>query len=155
MVGIANSIDLTERAVPELKLRGCTPQLMCFAAYSKTQVLAILRACQERLPARWVQKARGAVRPSPVGAVVVLWASFGCLHSMTQVLAILCACQECLPARLGAGSMVLHRIPTPLRCAPDGGWIPACMPRDFDVSTVARHTIVLDNLHVLPAPAKQ
>ncbi|KAI8468241.1 MAG: hypothetical protein J3K34DRAFT_478706 [Monoraphidium minutum] len=52
VIGIANSIDLTERALPALKLRGCTPGLLAFPAYSTAQVVGILGACLEQLPER-------------------------------------------------------------------------------------------------------
>lgn len=52
VIGIANSIDLTERALPALKLRGCTPALVPFPAYSTAQVAGILGACLEQLPER-------------------------------------------------------------------------------------------------------
>ncbi len=38
VVGIANAIDLTERALPALKLRGCRPTLLTFPAYSAAEV---------------------------------------------------------------------------------------------------------------------
>jgi cell division control protein 6 len=49
VIGIANSIDLTERALPALKLRGCTPSLLAFPAYSTAQVSGILKACLEQV----------------------------------------------------------------------------------------------------------
>jgi Cdc6-like AAA superfamily ATPase len=52
LVGIANSIDLTERTLPELKLRMASPQLLCFPAYSTKQLGCILAACMEALPAK-------------------------------------------------------------------------------------------------------
>ena len=52
VIGIANSIDLTERALPALKLRGCTPALLAFPAYSTAQVTAILNTCLEQLDER-------------------------------------------------------------------------------------------------------
>jgi len=50
VVGIANSIDLTERALPALKLRGCTPTLIAFPAYTTAQVVSIIKACLEQVP---------------------------------------------------------------------------------------------------------
>lgn len=50
LVGIANSIDLTDRALPALTLRGCTPTLVCFPAYTTSQLSTILKATLERLP---------------------------------------------------------------------------------------------------------
>jgi Cdc6-like AAA superfamily ATPase len=52
LIGIANSIDLTERTLPELKLRMASPQLLCFPAYSTQQLGCILAACMEALPAK-------------------------------------------------------------------------------------------------------
>jgi Cdc6-like AAA superfamily ATPase len=52
LIGIANSIDLTERTLPELKLRMASPQLLCFPAYSTKQLGCILAACMEALPAK-------------------------------------------------------------------------------------------------------
>jgi Cdc6-like AAA superfamily ATPase len=52
LIGIANSIDLTERTLPELKLRMASPQLLCFPAYSTKQLGSILAACMEALPAK-------------------------------------------------------------------------------------------------------
>lgn len=49
VIGIANSIDLTERALPALKLRGCTPALVPFPAYTTAQVVRIIKACLEQL----------------------------------------------------------------------------------------------------------
>ncbi|GBF91534.1 hypothetical protein Rsub_04274 [Raphidocelis subcapitata] len=56
VVGIANSIDLTERALPALKLRGCTPTLVAFPAYSTAQVVGIITTCLEQLPERLIDK---------------------------------------------------------------------------------------------------
>jgi Cdc6-like AAA superfamily ATPase len=52
VIGIANSIDLTERALPELKLLGCTPELICFPAYTTKQISTILHKSLEALPTR-------------------------------------------------------------------------------------------------------
>lgn len=54
VIGIANSIDLTERALPALKLRGCTPRLLAFPAYTTAQVVRILKASLEDVPDRCV-----------------------------------------------------------------------------------------------------
>ena len=59
VIGIANSIDLTERALPELKLLGCTPELVCFPAYTTKQISSILHKSLESLPARQVQHELG------------------------------------------------------------------------------------------------
>ena len=50
LVAIANSLDLTERMLPALKCRGVTPELVCFPAYSKTQVQSILSTTLGQLP---------------------------------------------------------------------------------------------------------
>lgn len=52
LIGIANSIDLTERTLPELKLKLVSPELICFPAYSTKQLAAILAACMEALPCK-------------------------------------------------------------------------------------------------------
>lgn len=52
VIGIANSIDLTERALPQLKLLGCTPELLCFTAYTTKQITAILEEALSSLPCR-------------------------------------------------------------------------------------------------------
>lgn len=57
VIGIANSIDLTERALPQLRHRGATPTLVCFPAYSTNQVTAILKQRLAQLPC----KVRGSV----------------------------------------------------------------------------------------------
>ncbi|KAF6252575.1 hypothetical protein COO60DRAFT_1672110 [Scenedesmus sp. NREL 46B-D3] len=57
LIGIANSIDLTERALPELKLRMASPQLLCFPAYSTKQLGCILAACMEAIPAKLFEPA--------------------------------------------------------------------------------------------------
>ncbi|WIA15310.1 hypothetical protein OEZ85_001977 [Tetradesmus obliquus] len=57
LIGIANSIDLTERALPELKLRMASPQLLCFPAYSTQQLGCILAACMEALPTKLFEPA--------------------------------------------------------------------------------------------------
>lgn len=64
VIGIANSIDLTERALPALKLRGCTPTLVPFPAYTTAQVMAILRSCLEQVSERCVggEACAGAAR---------------------------------------------------------------------------------------------
>lgn len=52
VIGIANSIDLTERMLPELKLKMCSPQLICFPAYTTKQLTNILTTCLETLPCK-------------------------------------------------------------------------------------------------------
>jgi hypothetical protein len=59
VIGIANSIDLTERALPALKLRGCTPALVAFPAYTAAQAAAILKACLAQLPERCARGCMG------------------------------------------------------------------------------------------------
>ena len=49
-MGIANSIDLTERALPHLDGAGCRPQLLTFASYSAAQLTQLLTQLQARLP---------------------------------------------------------------------------------------------------------
>lgn len=51
-VGIANSIDLTERTLPELKLQLVTPRLITFSAYTTTQLAAILDSLLQQLPCK-------------------------------------------------------------------------------------------------------
>jgi hypothetical protein len=50
LVGISNSIDLTERTLPALRTRGCQPSFVCFPAYSAPQVKSILAARLAALP---------------------------------------------------------------------------------------------------------
>ncbi|KAL6748260.1 P-loop containing nucleoside triphosphate hydrolase protein, partial [Haematococcus lacustris] len=50
VVALANSIDITERCLPALKCRGCSPDFLPFTAYSRTQVLAILQSQLATLP---------------------------------------------------------------------------------------------------------
>jgi len=52
VVGIANSIDLTERTLPELKLQLVTPRLITFSAYTTTQLAAILDSLLQQLPCK-------------------------------------------------------------------------------------------------------
>ena len=42
VVGIANTIDLTERVLPALRQRGCTPEHLNFHAYNTEQLVQIL-----------------------------------------------------------------------------------------------------------------
>ncbi|KXZ49384.1 hypothetical protein GPECTOR_21g610 [Gonium pectorale] len=44
LLAVANSLDLTERMMPQLRARGLTPRHMVFTAYSRPQVLSILSA---------------------------------------------------------------------------------------------------------------
>ena len=48
LVGIANSIDLTERTLPRLQATGCRPALVTFPSYSSLQLECLL---QQRLAA--------------------------------------------------------------------------------------------------------
>lgn len=48
LVGIANSLDLTERLLPGLEARGCKPRLVAFPTYTRNQICTVL---QERLQA--------------------------------------------------------------------------------------------------------
>ena len=50
LVAVANSLDLTERRLPELHARGCRPQLLQFPAYSRDQILSILQQRLDTLP---------------------------------------------------------------------------------------------------------
>eukprot|EP00891_Asterochloris_glomerata_P004486 jgi/Astpho2/4486/e_gw1.00067.413.1_t len=50
LVAVANSLDLTERRLPELHARGCRPQLLQFPAYSRGQILSILQQRLNTLP---------------------------------------------------------------------------------------------------------
>ena len=50
IIGISNSIDLTERTLPALRTRGCQPAFICFPAYSAPQVRSILSARMAPLP---------------------------------------------------------------------------------------------------------
>lgn len=43
LIGIANSIDLTNRFLPRLKQRFCDPQLVVFQAYNKDQLATIVK----------------------------------------------------------------------------------------------------------------
>eukprot|EP00879_Flechtneria_rotunda_P019090 GHRR01020044.1.p1 GENE.GHRR01020044.1~~GHRR01020044.1.p1 ORF type:complete len:500 (+),score=236.86 GHRR01020044.1:890-2389(+) len=52
LIGIANSIDLTERALPELKLKLVSPTLICFPAYTTQQLANILASCVCKLPTK-------------------------------------------------------------------------------------------------------
>lgn len=52
VIGIANSIDLTERMLPELKLNMCSPQLICFPAYTTKQLSDILTTSLDQLPCK-------------------------------------------------------------------------------------------------------
>ena len=48
LIGIANSIDLTERMLPRLHATGCRPALVTFPSYSSMQLECLL---QQRLAA--------------------------------------------------------------------------------------------------------
>ncbi len=48
LIGIANSIDLTERTLPRLQATGCRPALVTFPSYSSLQLECLL---QQRLAA--------------------------------------------------------------------------------------------------------
>ena len=52
VVGIANSIDLTERTLPELKLQLVTPRLITFNAYTSRQLATILESVVQQLPCK-------------------------------------------------------------------------------------------------------
>jgi cell division control protein 6 len=43
LLGIANGLDLTERVLPMLKGRGCSPALLNFAPYTKEQLVDIVK----------------------------------------------------------------------------------------------------------------
>ncbi|CAD7697521.1 unnamed protein product [Ostreobium quekettii] len=43
LIGAANSIDLTERVIPELDARGCKPTLVLFPSYRSSDILGVLR----------------------------------------------------------------------------------------------------------------
>jgi hypothetical protein len=79
VIGIANSIDLTDRALPALKLRGCSPSLLCFPAYTAAQMSAILAAAAARVDDRCARE--GAARGCSWGCCLhgcVLQAGGGC-----------------------------------------------------------------------------
>lgn len=46
LLGIANSLDLTERLLPGLEARGCKPRLVAFPTYNRNQITTVL---EERL----------------------------------------------------------------------------------------------------------
>lgn len=50
LIGIANSLDLTERLLPGLESRGCKPRLVAFPTYSRTQVATLLQERLDSLP---------------------------------------------------------------------------------------------------------
>ena len=50
LVGIANSIDLTERALPKLEGSGQAAQLLTFPSYSAAQLGTLLSQALARLP---------------------------------------------------------------------------------------------------------
>ena len=50
LVGIANSIDLTERALPRLASLGARPALVTFPSYSAAQLEALLTQRAAALP---------------------------------------------------------------------------------------------------------
>ncbi|KAA6422841.1 MAG: cell division control 6 protein [Trebouxia sp. A1-2] len=50
LVGIANSLDLTERLLPGLEARGCKPRLVAFPTYSRNQITAVLQERLDSLP---------------------------------------------------------------------------------------------------------
>jgi Cdc6-like AAA superfamily ATPase len=52
LVGIANCIDLTERALPQLRLQLATPRLITFPAYSAAQLARILEGAAAQLPCK-------------------------------------------------------------------------------------------------------
>lgn len=43
LFGIANALDLTDRAVPHLQAYGCRPELLHFAPYSQDEIASILK----------------------------------------------------------------------------------------------------------------
>ncbi len=49
-MGIANSLDLTERLLPGLEARGCKPRLVAFPTYSRNQITAVLQERLDSLP---------------------------------------------------------------------------------------------------------
>lgn len=50
LVGIANSLDLTERLLPGLEARGCKPRLVAFPTYTRTQISTVLQERLQSLP---------------------------------------------------------------------------------------------------------
>eukprot|EP00493_Phyllostaurus_siculus_P015860 UN16105 len=42
LIGIANSIDLSQRFVPLLEQRGCGPELLVFEPYTEKQLITII-----------------------------------------------------------------------------------------------------------------
>ena len=101
LVAVANSLDLTERRLPELHARGCRPQLLLFPAYSCSQILSILQQRLDTLPgpvfatkalefcARKVG-ACGAGRPRPPAGV---WGTCFDLQLCVTALLICMACR--------------------------------------------------------------
>ena len=49
-MGIANSIDLTERCLPQLAILGARPHLVTFPSYSAQQIAHLLLLRQASLP---------------------------------------------------------------------------------------------------------
>ena len=49
-MGIANSLDLTERLLPGLEARGCKPRLVAFPTYSRHQITTVLQERLQSLP---------------------------------------------------------------------------------------------------------
>ena len=105
LVGIANSIDLTERALPKLEGTGHAAQLVPFASYSAAQLGALLSGALAGLPGPAFHEAAlkfcaKAVRPSeraphdaPHSVVRLISASpvpaRACLGLLSRVLAAL------------------------------------------------------------------
>ncbi|KAK9847022.1 hypothetical protein WJX84_006599 [Apatococcus fuscideae] len=50
LLGISNSIDLTERVLPELRARGADPLLLPFASYSRANIVSLLNDRLAGLP---------------------------------------------------------------------------------------------------------
>ena len=98
LVGIANSIDLTERALPKLESTGHAAQLITFPSYSAAQLGTLLSAAMSGLPGPAVNETAlkfcaKAVCPGPLVAIsLVSLASAcqaGCMCASLQATAVL------------------------------------------------------------------
>lgn len=105
LVGIANSIDLTQRALPELQARLATPTLIPFPSYSTAQLGAILSAAADALPTRYVQcRQQGGGLVLLLLAAVTMHSSIHCQHHTagveTRAMLHLCSLLHCTPTIL-------------------------------------------------------
>jgi Cdc6-like AAA superfamily ATPase len=101
LVGIANSIDLTERALPQLKAQAVSPALVPFPAYTAPQLAALLHGAVLRLPCKCVApRARSAGR---------------CVHAGLLAHAARCGARCSAPAH---GSCQWHTLTPGPACIP-------------------------------------